>query len=249
MKLSELLEHVGSVYLDDRTQLESGDPDSLWSDAMIVRYLNEAQRILARRAWCIIEYGVAPAGIITLATDKVLYPLHKSVLRVFDATPSTQDAPLGRTEDILLRDPTPPGSDAFDQGEAASLQGIDTTTTGATVAFATDAGTRMLRVYPTPSSTENGVVVSLKVARMPINWLNATKPEESPEVPEETHLAMCDYAAARCLLMPNEDGFKPEGRELLKDFYRQVLEARQDRQRAERGSDRWAFSSTTRVIR
>ena len=116
MVLSELLDYVASVYLDDRTDLVDGDPDELWSDATIVRFLAEGERIICRRAWSIVQYGVAPAGVITLQTGKVLYPLHPSVLRVYDITPSTQDGPLGRWSDIALRDPTPPDFDAFDRG-------------------------------------------------------------------------------------------------------------------------------------
>src|SRR3990167_6581106 len=102
MNLEELLAYTSSDLLDDRTTLLDGESDSLYSDASLVALFNEAQRILARRAWCIIEYGVPPAGVIVLSAGKVLYPLHKSVLRIFDATPSTQTAPLGRTNDINL---------------------------------------------------------------------------------------------------------------------------------------------------
>jgi hypothetical protein len=248
--LSELLDYVASVYLDDRTDLVDGDPDELWSDATIVRFLAEGERIICRRAWSIIEYGVAPAGVITLQTGKILYPLHPSVLRVYDLTPATQDGPLGRWSDLGLRDPTPPSADAFDRGEAASLAGAGNNPPGASIAFATDSGTRAFRVWPAPSLTENGVQLYLRVARMPINALSLDNLDKSPEIPEEQHMALADYAAARCLLLPNVDSDqKAEGRLLLADFHRQVLEFRQDRQRAERDNSRWAFSSATSVLR
>ena len=47
MRLSEMLEYTAQQYLDDRTDLVDGDPDSLWSDEFLVRQFNEGQRRLA----------------------------------------------------------------------------------------------------------------------------------------------------------------------------------------------------------
>ena len=255
MNLEEMLEFTASQYLDDRTDLVDGDPDSLWTDALLVRYFNHAARILARRAWCIIEYGVAPAGVIVLETDKVLYPLHKSILRVFDATPTTQLDPLGRTEDLMIRNPDIlnrhwyDSFSAYEVGEYASLSD-SSVTTGTALAFATDAGTRVLRVSPPPSSTENGVRVMLRVARLPIIELTMDDTAASPEVPEEYHEDLCLYAAGRCLTQPMVDSqYKVDGRNLLAEFADLTREARRDRQRAEMGPSRWGFNSTTAVIR
>ena len=249
MNLAELLEHTAKDYLDDRVDLLDGEQDNLWSDALIVRYLNEAQRILARRAWCIVDYGVAPSGVIVLVTGKELYPLHKSVLKVYDATPTTQSAPLGRVEDVGLRDPTPLGSDAFDVGQAASAAGLSTAS-GVTLALASDAGTRSLRVYPPPAADQNGTRIEMKVARLPTTWLTLEDTEASPEVPEDYHMILCTYAAGKCLTQPNVDGqMKTDGRLLLAEFDAAVKEARQDRQRAEWNGGRWGFASTTAVIR
>ncbi|MBT9176370.1 MAG: hypothetical protein DDT20_00683 [Firmicutes bacterium] len=251
MTLGELLEYMGG-YLDDRgSSLVSGDPDMLWSDALLVRYLNKAASILARRAWCIIEYGVAPAGVITLTTRKVLYPLHPSVLRVFDATPTTQTGMLGRTDDARLRDPYPRGADAFDIGVAVSLAGgTGLVAPGPPIAFASDAGTRNLRVYPAPAAAQNGVRVLLKIARLPILELTLDNMEGEPETPRDYDLDLCTYAAGRALTMPNVDSAnKADGRALLKEFGEVCQEARRDRQRAEMSPGRWEFSSTTAVLR
>lgn len=249
MNLAEMLSFTASTYLDDRTDLVDGDSDDLWSDETLVRYFNHAQRILARRAWCIVETGVAPAGVIVLQTGKVLYPLHKSILFVYDATPTTQAAPLGRTDDILLRDPYPPSLDALDVGMAASINGADTYT-GAPLAFASDPATRTLRVYPEPAADQNGLRVLLKIARLPINELTLDDTEAEPEVPEEWHHDLCLYAAGRCLTQPMADsGYKVDGRALLAEWADTCREARRDRQRAENNGSRWGFASTTALIR
>lgn len=255
MKLSEMLTYTASEYLDDRTDLVDGDADSLWSDSFLVRQFNEAQRLLARRSWCIIEYGVAPAGVIVLRTGVSLYSLNAAVLRVFDATPSTQTAPLGRSEDTNLRDTSLSSTfpndifTAFEVGEAASLAGGSAELSGAPIAMATDAGTRVMRIFPPPTSAQNGVVVSLKVARLPVKWLALEDTEAEPEVPEDYHYLLCTFAAGKALTQPNVDGEqKADGRALLKEFYDACREARQDRQRAEMSPSRWAFSSTTALL-
>jgi len=249
-----MLQYCATELLDDRTELVSGDNDSLWSDEYLVRQFNEAQRKLCRRAWAIIEYGTSPAGVITLATDTVLYSLHASVLRVFDATPSTQTLPLGRDTDLALRDTTllnrDPNSDfgAYELGESAALAGVSTLSE-ATDAFGTDAGTRKIRIYPPPAAAQNGVVVSLKIARLPITELTLDDTDAEPEVPAEFHMALCEYAAGKALTMPLVDSDqKVEGRRLLAEFDEVVRQARQERVRAEMGTGRWAFNTTTAVL-
>lgn len=256
MRLEEMLRYTAKEFLDDRTDLVDGDNDSLFSDEYLCRMFNEAAKILCRRAWVIVEFGSVPAGVITLRTGVSLYPLHESVLRVYDGTPTTQAAPLGRTEDINLRDTsviTPYPADAFsavELGSAASLAGGSATLSGAPLAFATDAASRTARVFPPPTATQNGLKVYMKIARLPIKELTLDDTDAEPEVPTEFHLQLCEYAAGKALTLPNVDGDqKVEGRRLLAAFDQVVKEARQERQRAEASTYRWNFSSTTAVLR
>ena len=256
MTLDDMLTYCAKEFLDDRAELVDGENDDLWSDSFLCRQFNEAQRILARRAWVIIEYGTAPAGSIVLKTGVSTYPLHKSVLRVYDGTPTTQSAPLGRSEDANLRDTsvvTPYPADAFNAvelGSAASLTGGSATLSGAPLAFASDAASRTLRVSPPPTVDQNGLRVVMKVARLPIAELTLDDMTAEPEVPEEFHLACCEYAAGKALTLPNVDADqKAEGRRLLAAFDQVVKEARQERQRAEASNYRWNFASTTAVLR
>lgn len=241
MTLEELLEHIGA-YLEDRQELVDGDPDELWPDALIVRFLNQAQRIHARRAWSIVDEGHSTAGVIVLKTGVVTYPLHKSVLRVLSAVPSDQDWVLGLSSDAALRMAQPKLDAPYD------LNGTETET-GRPLAFATDAATRSLRIYRTPTSVENGLKVILKVARLPVTWLMIDDMQGEPEVPEDYHLDLADYACGRCLMQPNVDGQgKTDGRELLANFNEAVLEARRDRQRAWLEPGPWVFASSTAVL-
>lgn len=248
MDLASMLTYTAEQFLDDRTTLVEGDGDSLWSDDFLVRQFNRAMRILTRRAWVLIDTGIAPSGVIVLATGKSLYELNSSVLHVFDAQPSTQDYPLGRGTDSQLKSVSATnGLDAFEVGEAAAL--ADDALTGVTLSIATDAGTRMMRVYPTPTATQNGVVVALKVARMPTTFLTLDDTAAEPEVDARWHEDICEYAAGKALTLPMVDqDQKAEGRRLLDEFNETVRQARQERVRAEMGTGRWAFNSTTAVL-
>lgn len=242
MKLSEILEQVAVDHLDDRTEMLDGEPDELWPAKTIVRYLNEGQRILARRAWVLQDIGHPQAGVITLVTDKPTYKLHSSVLRVYYAQVEGAVMPLARASDSMLLGYEPPDLGYFDVNQVAAG------TSGSPRAFASDAASRTARVYPTPSATENGTRVLLKVARMPVCRLDAAKPDESPEVPEEWHDALAIYAAGRCLLHSTVDSSaKTEGQRLVSEFNAKVQEARQERERAEYSGDRPRFASSTAV--
>ena len=236
----EMLDFTRS-YLDDGSQaLVDGDSDILWDDALLLTFMTEAQRQLARAAWCIKEEGVSPAGRLVLATGKAVYDLHPSVLRVELATPSDMENPLFRTSDAVLR------GAARDPDLPYDLNDTGTTASGRPLAIATDAGTRQVRIFRTPSAAENGLVVNLKIARLPLVALSVDALEARPETPEDYDFAICIYAAGRALTQPNVDGQQRTiGRDLLVEFNDALRDARRDRQRAEMEPARWGFASST----
>lgn len=59
MKTSELLEHIAKHMLDDRAELLEGESDRLFPDDVVIRYMNEAQRRLAR-VGLVIEDRLTP---------------------------------------------------------------------------------------------------------------------------------------------------------------------------------------------
>ena len=50
MNLGDLLEELRENILHDRSDRIAGDTDQLWSDRTLVRYINEAERKMAREA-------------------------------------------------------------------------------------------------------------------------------------------------------------------------------------------------------
>jgi hypothetical protein len=240
VNLQDLLTYVGDDVLKDRTDLISGDPDELWSDRFIVSCLNEAQRILARRAWILIDVGNATAGQITLVENQDTYDLHKSVLRVYEAIPTDTSIPLGRTTHSAIGYHNADAADFFDANAAFS------STPARPGAFATDAAFRKLQLNRKPDAASAGLILNLKVARLPITPLALSELAGIPEVPEEYHQWLGDYAAGCCLSMPRADAdMKVVGRAMKQEFFARVGEAKQDRQRAEAAPGDFAFASTT----
>ena len=245
MIVEELLDHTRKEYLDDFTELLEGDDDRLWSDEVLCRHFNEGSRILCRRAWLLIETGVAPAGVISLVEGKTVYSLHKSVLRVYKATPADTEFRLGRVSEEALDTRLP-----ADPETPFDINTPDTTTPGYPRAIATDAGTRRLRVYPAPSADEAGLKLNLKIARLPLRLLSVDDIQAHPELDEQWHESLCKYAAGKCLTSPKSGDVdaRTQGREWLKEFYDDVKLARQERMRAEMAPVRIQHASSTAYI-
>lgn len=243
MNTGDLLAFVAGEFLDDRTELLDGDPDSLFSNKTLVRYLNAAQERLARRAWLLVDVGHAQAGVIVLVEAKTLYTMHKSVLRLLDATFDDAVVTVPRSTDADIRGTLPPSPDYFD------VNTITARTPGDPLAIATDAGTRLLRVTPAPSADQAGMKLYLRVARLPVCPLDAKDLKGEPEIDEQWHLDMCKYAAGQALQHPTADSnHKTLGKGLVEDFERVVREARQERERAWSSPPRAEFCSTTAYI-
>lgn len=243
MNLREMLAATARDFLDDRTDLVDGEADSIFSDETLVRYFNAAEQRLCRRAWVLQDIGHPQAGVVVLVTDKATYKLHKSVLAVLSATPADTDFPLNRSSDNVVLGVRTPEQDFWDVNRITAF------TPGRPLAITADAGTRTVRFVPTPSSTENGLRIGLKVARMPYCPLSLSDLNACPEVPEEWHLLLCEYAAGKCLMHPNVDASaKTEGRNILADVEAKIKEARQEMNRLMLAEAKWVFASDTSRI-
>ena len=108
---------------------------------------------------------------------------------------------------------------------------------GAPVAYSTDEGVSdfnsdsvsqvVLRVYPAPSATQAGSVVKLRVLRKPIEELRLTNGGAVPEIPEDHHLEMLDWAAYLALRIVDDDAGSPaRAKEFAASFDAHVTNAR-----------------------
>lgn len=230
MKTSELLDHLAVHVLDDRADMLNGAPDSLWSDEYLIRLLNEGQRILCREAWVLEDVGNATAGTIQLIQDQKDYTIHKSVVRVLSGRLSDSDLDLIRVPYDLSR----PRAQVVAPYDFFYPDFPYSDTSNRPLALSTDIATRALRVRPAPDAIAAPLQILLRVSRMPLVYLDAALPDGAPEIPEEFHLSLTDYAASEALSLPAADAAL---RSVAKDFQAKwsakVEKARKDRQRAE----------------
>ena len=246
MELGELLTELRENMLHDRSDRISGSSDYLWSDATLVRYIDEGQRTLARKA-LILRDGTTPEVTrITLQTGVTEYDLHESVISVISAKVSGDSSDLCRTGHAAL------------SGQQVSYDNyfnINTSTTaGKPIAYTTDeeivdvaVGSRSgvkLRVSPAPSVDYNGTVIELRVVRLPIERLSTNDLCAVPEVPEDFHLPMLDWAAYLALRIVDLDAGAPDrAREFQANFMAMVEDARRTTMRKLAAPHRWGFGA------
>lgn len=231
MTLGDLLIELRSNILHDRSDQIAGASDYLWSDATLVNYINEAQRRFARKS-LILRDGVTPEVTqVTLKSGVIEYQLHESVLAVLSAHLDGDTADLARAGHSALDTYRVPDAYFFDPAQLASLP------PGKPVAYATDeylgfddAGSvsvPMLRLYPAPDAAHAGVVARLRVVRLPIDRLDLDHLTRVPEIPEDHHLEMLDWAAYLALRIVDQDGGMPaRAAEFRASFEEHVAAAR-----------------------
>jgi hypothetical protein len=217
--------------LHDRTDRASGSEDLLWSDDCLIRYINEAERRFARLSLCIRDGRTPEATQITLVDGVTEYDLHPSVLGVISGRLENEVADMARASHSLLDTYQPEVPTYFDTNQ------LSLALPGKPIAFTTDEGvgldedgslsTVTLRVYPEPSADYDGLVVQLRVIRLPIYDLTEGDLAATPEIPSIHHLEFLDYAASLALRIVDSDAGSPaRAREFEESFERHVSRAR-----------------------
>lgn len=240
MKTSELLEHVAKHQLDDRANLLEGASDELFEDSVVLRYLNAGQRLLARDAWVIEDRATAAVCEIQLEENVLVYPLHASILHVRSARLSDTELDLTRVgyEDsrhvVSLHAFTP---------EHWDVNNAYTAPPGRPYRFSTDMGIRELRLDVKPDATTAALKLNLAVVRLPLAPLSMDTPDAEPEVPEEYHLDLCQYAAGSCIrnTADIDAEYRSLGKQWVNDFEEMVAKAKRDRDRLQQAPPRFRF--------
>jgi hypothetical protein len=213
MKLGDLLSELRLNILNDRSDRTDGASDYLWTDETLVRYINEAQRRFACRSLIIRDASTSEVVDVVLQTGVTEYALHPAVLAVISAKIEGDQADLHRGgHSILNRADISP--DNWDLALSSA------TAPGKPAAFATDeevveddAGTVSavtMRLFPPPSAAYNGTKIKLRVVRKPLNTLVVGNKEAVPEIPEDHHIEMLDWAAYLALRIVDQDAGSPK---------------------------------------
>lgn len=250
MKLSEILEHIGGPLLDDRAELLEGVSDTIWSDKVLVRYLNEAQRKLCRDAWVLEDKDTASVdtnGVkicqIQLREDETDYPLSETILKVKSVRLSDSDIDLLAVnyDDNRLHNSLNYDSSFWDVNIVEDEQSARPNR------WSADIGSRVMRVRNPPDEDAAELKLNMVVVRMPACPLSLSNMNAEPEVAEEHHLNMAFWAAGRALSHPTVDaGLRTVGKEFMADFEKALQDAKRDRQRLQQAPPRFRFGGWAR---
>lgn len=231
MTLGDLLTLLRESILNDRTDRVSGSSDFLWTDKTLCIYINEAQRRFAVKSFILRDGTTDEATLVTLKAGQAVYPLNPAVLSVLSARRSTQEADLLRVGHALFAVPRGPTERPVDPAQYHTLQ------PGPPLAFATDEAVNdvdgdsfqqiSLRVYPVPNAEQDGQTIRLRVVRKPLNRLVETALSAVPELPEDHHIEMLDWAAYLALRIVDDDAGAPRrAAEFAASFEAHVTAAR-----------------------
>lgn len=245
MTLGELLEELRRNILHDRSDRVAGVDDRLWSDQTLVRYIDEAQRRLARLGLVIREGRNPLTCRVQLVADQTEYDLHPSIIAVVSARLSQSQVDLTRLGHTVLNMVSGPDVRIIDPSMFTGLP------PGRVVAYSTDeelASTEtdsfdapVLRVYPAPRA-DLVDVVHMRVVRMPLERLSADNLDAVPEVPSDFHLAMLDWAAYLALRVADVDAGMPRIAQVYQANFAQVVkEARLASMRKMFAPKPWGF--------
>lgn len=247
MNLSELLTELRENILYDRSDRVAGTPDYLWSDATLIRYINEAQNRFARHGLVIRDGTSQEATEVIIEAGVTEYPLHSSVLAVISAKmPAPDIADLARAGHSAFQTYRQPDPYFFNPADLSTMP------PGKPLAFGTDEylspddydaiSVTTLRLYPEPTAEYAGQILKLRVVRLPLNKLSTTCGLDNPEIPAEHHLEMLDWAAYLALRIVDVDGgFKDRANEFRASFEDHVKRARNTAMRKMFTPAQWGF--------
>jgi len=229
--LADLLDELREGILHDVSNQIAGPSSELWTDTRLVRYIDEAQRRFAREGLVIRDGSTPTICQVPLVTNHNNYPLDPCVIAVVSAKLSGDVGDLVRAGHSAFDTYRQPDPYFFNPSWLATLP------PGKPLAWGTDEyvtankegsqGVVNIRVYPVPTSAYNSQNILLRVVRMPIVKLTTENLEAVPEVPEEHHMDMLDWAAYLALRKVDQDAGMPDrAKEFRDSFEAHVAEAK-----------------------
>lgn len=220
MTLGELMGHLRCNILRDET------PPYLWSDTELLRYINEAYNIFARRTHALTDDYSDFTTFETVAGQQS-YDLDPRIVFVAEMGVVTDNG-NGELNYCELPDRTRKQlRNSYIQGKP-QLHNLQ-------------VSTHKVRFYPVPDDV---YTIQMLVARKPLNSLVSTK--DIPEISEDYHLALTDYAAAKALA--NNDPEKANmaaSRDFMDSWKKVIRDVKRDMARLRAGNSPKARSNWT----
>lgn len=222
MKVAEMLEELRESILRDTTDALSADEvDLLWTDRALLRYLNDGYFRFCERSRILEDATTPEVCEVALVADQKSYPLHKSILHVASATFEGKALKLAS---MAAAHNEPDEVSHVTPNMALSYRGV--------TAFLPDYNVGTFYVLGAPSADESGKVVNLRVNRLPLEPISESTINTVPEVPEQYHLDIIEWAAFRALRNHDADAeFMAKASAHSTRFERAVEEARETHRR------------------
>jgi hypothetical protein len=231
MTLDEQLEELRFNILRDRSDLIAGDTDSLWTDETLLRYIKDAERRFARRTLVLRDATTPEVTQLRLKANIQTYPLHPSVIAVLSARyTDTSGTPydLNRSGHAIITQASPIETVIFDPADPYTSQ----LPPGPPLAYFTDETLVFARqsrvtlsVYPVPSATEDGTVLSLRTIRLPMTEYTKKCLDRESELPEDYQLDVLEWAAYRAQRTFDGDAGAPTSAEQHKQAFDDAVAA------------------------
>ena len=211
MQLGDLLSELRENVLHDKSDQVAGASDYLWTDATLVRYIDEAHRRMARRGLMIRDSTTASVTQITTVNNQQFYPLDPSVLAVLSLQMVGDNQTLARAGYDAFNNyyTNVPDTMFFDPSQLSNMQ------PGKAVAWSTDQSVIAdpngswsvinLTLYPVIATPYDNIVGNMRVIRLPIERFSTANLTAYPEIPEDHHLDMLDWAAYLALRSVDTD--------------------------------------------
>lgn len=204
MKGQELLDYLRDDILHDRAK------PHLWSDPLLLRRLNEAERYFCRETYMLLDDTQTIQTVLNTKT----YAMPEGVLFVFSVT-----------------DPVS-GRDLVNYTRRFLPNGLNTAT-GDPQIFTMDEASNTIRLFPVPDI--NSIkLLQLRVARRPLHHFDEN---DSPEIPKQYHIDLAEFVAGQCFSDSDVDSQDLASADRhMKKWYERVAFAKHEAYRYRLGS-------------
>jgi hypothetical protein len=166
---TELIDAVRSVLGDE-------SPPYKWQDSALMRYLNEAEEQICRRAYLLIDETTTSICQFSVSVSVASYRYHSKILQIKRVVTASSTIPLNQYTRAEL--------DAEDTGWISQI--------GTPTKYVAENIGELILV-PIPQSV---TTATLQVARLPLNSFSAAS-TQSPEVDDGYHNDLIDWALHR----------------------------------------------------
>lgn len=226
MNLADQLQELRFNILRDTSDIIAGDRDSLWSDDSLLRYIQDAERRFARRTLILRDSTSVEVVQLRLRNGVKTYPVHRSILSVISANYNGQSSDLLRSGHAMVVPAPAPEFMPFNPNAPYTLP------PGDPIAYYTDEtlvfdheGRVTMSIYPVPGPDQDGKIIMMRVARVPVSCYTRDDMERPSEIPLDYQLDVLEWAAYRAQRTFDADAGAPTSADQHKKAFDDAVDA------------------------